>query len=168
MKYDVMIDGMRHSVELVRSAGFASYITARIDDREMVCDAAAISPGVYSILIGGHSLEVNVEDMPGGLRLRMGRREFQMEIRDPRAWRRGRGGSVELEGRQQIAAPMSGKVVRTLVTQGQTVEASQGILVVEAMKMQNEIRSPKSGIVEQLLVKEGQTVNSGEILAVIA
>jgi biotin carboxyl carrier protein len=61
---------------------------------------------------------------------------------------------------------MSGKIVRVLVTPGQQVEADQGLLVVEAMKMQNEIRSPKSGKVESL-AKEGQTVNGGEIVAVV-
>ena len=63
---------------------------------------------------------------------------------------------------------MAGKVVRLLVKAGETVEAGQGLLVVEAMKMQNEIRSTKSGIVERLLAKEGQPVNAGEVLAWIA
>src|SRR5258705_4794768 len=69
------------------------------------------------------------------------------------------------EARQQILAPMPGKIIRVLVQAGEKVEAGQGLLVVEAMKMQNEIRSPKSGTVERLLVKEGQPVNAGEILA---
>jgi biotin carboxyl carrier protein len=62
---------------------------------------------------------------------------------------------------------MPGKIVSVLAAQGQKVEAGQGLLVIEAMKMQNEIRSPKSGTVERLLAKEGQTVGAGEILAVI-
>ena len=60
---------------------------------------------------------------------------------------------------------MPGKIVRVLVEAGEKVEAGQGLLVVEAMKMQNEIRSPKSGTVERLLAKEGQPVNAGEVLA---
>jgi biotin carboxyl carrier protein len=60
---------------------------------------------------------------------------------------------------------MPGKIVRVLVRGGQKVEAGQGLIVVEAMKMQNEIRSPKTGTVERLLVKEGQPVNAGEVLA---
>jgi biotin carboxyl carrier protein len=60
---------------------------------------------------------------------------------------------------------MPGKVIRLLVQEGETVQAGQGLIVIEAMKMQNEIRSPKSGKVERLLAKEGQTVNVGEILA---
>jgi biotin carboxyl carrier protein len=168
MKYDLIIDGKRRSVEFNRPAEAASHVTLEIDGRAIRCDAVPISPGLYSILLDDRSFEVSVETAATALLIRAGNREFQVEIRDPRAWRRGRGGSVELEGRQQITAPMSGKVIRALVAQGETVEADQGILVVEAMKMQNEIRSPKSGTVEQLLVKEGQTVNSGELLAVIA
>ena len=63
---------------------------------------------------------------------------------------------------------MPGKVVRVLVAQGARVEAGQGLLVVEAMKMQNEVRSPKAGTLERLHVVEGQAVNAGEILAVVA
>jgi biotin carboxyl carrier protein len=60
---------------------------------------------------------------------------------------------------------MPGKVIRVLVQEGGQVEAGQGLLVVEAMKMQNEIRSPKNGVVERLHAKEGQTVNAGQVLA---
>ncbi len=63
---------------------------------------------------------------------------------------------------------MPGKIVRVLVKAGETVEAGQGILVVEAMKMQNEVRSPKSGTVERLLVSENQSVAAGDVLAVVA
>ena len=89
-----------------------------------------------------------------------------MEIFDPRSWRRRRGAGIELEGRQQLVAPMPGKIVRVLVAAGQQVSAGQGLLVIEAMKMQNEIRSPKSGTVEKL-AREGQTVNAGEVLAIV-
>ncbi len=74
----------------------------------------------------------------------------------------------EVEGRQQVTAPMPGKVIRILVQAGDRVEAGQGLLVVEAMKMQNEIRSPKSGIMERLHVKEGQPVNAGEVLCIVS
>ena len=84
---------------------------------------------------------------------------------DPRSWRGRRQGALEVEGRQEIVAPMPGKVIRLLVAAGDAVEAGQGLLVVDAMKMLNEIRSPKSGKVERLLAKEGQAVNAGEVLA---
>ena len=98
--------------------------------------------------------------------MRVDGREYQAEVTDPRSWRRARGAGVELEGRQQLIAPMPGKIVRVLTTVGQQVSAGEGLLVIEAMKMQNEIRAPKSGTVEKL-AREGQTVNAGEVLAVV-
>jgi biotin carboxyl carrier protein len=166
MKYDIDINGARRSVEIAPPLREGPRMTAVIDGRSVVADVARISPGVYSILLVGRSLEVTVEETTDGLLLHAAGREFQVEIGDPRAWRRGRGGSIELAGRQQVGAPMPGKIVRVLVAPGQQVEAGQGLLVIEAMKMQNEIRSPKSGTVE-VLVREGQTVNAGEILAVV-
>jgi len=141
-------------------------VTFTVDGRLVEADAAQISHDAYSVLIGGRSLEVTIEETPDGLLLRANSREFHLEIFDPRSWRRGRGAGIELEGRQQLIAPMPGKIVRVLVAAGQQVNAGQGLLVIEAMKMQNEIRSPKSGTVEKL-AKEGQTVNAGEILAVV-
>lgn len=138
------------------------------DGRAMEADVIEVAPNTYSVLVSGHAYEVRVEPAPGGLRIHTGAREFRAEIEDPRTWRGRSGGAVEAEGRQEVIAPMPGKVVRLLVTQGQKVEAGQGLLVVEAMKMQNEIRSPKSGIVERIVVAEGQTVNAGEPLAIVA
>ena len=131
-------------------------------------DAVEVSPGTYSVLIGGRNYEVHLSRRGTAVLATVGSHEFIVEIVDPRAWRRGRGGAIEAEGRQEILAPMPGKVVRILAGAGTKVEARQGVLVIEAMKMQNELRSPKSGTVEKLLVREGQTVDSGEVLAVIA
>jgi len=167
MKYDVLLNGARRSVELTRSAEEPSQLVATIDGQRVEADAAKSSPGVYSILLGGRSLEVRVEALVGGMLVRTAGREYRVEIVDLRSWRRSRSGRIDLAGRQQIVAPMAGKVVRVLVAPGQQVETGEGLLVVEAMKMQNEIRSPKTGTVERLLAKEGQAVNSGEILAVI-
>jgi biotin carboxyl carrier protein len=130
-------------------------------------DAVEVATGTYSVLINGHSYEVRVEPAHSGLHVHAGTHEFGVEIDDPRAWRRRRGGALEAEGRQELVAPMPGKVVRVLAQQGDDVEAGQGIFVVEAMKMQNEIRSPKKGKLERVLVTEGQVVNAGESLAVV-
>jgi len=166
MKYEIAIDGVRRGVEFTPQRNEASRATFTVDGRRVEADAVRISRGAYSVLIGGRSLEVTVEEAPDGLLLRANRREFHVEIFDPRSWRRGRGGGIDLEGRQQLFAPMPGKIVRVLVAAGQQVNAGQGLLVIEAMKMQNEICSPKSGTVEKL-AKEGQTVNAGEILAIV-
>jgi biotin carboxyl carrier protein len=130
-------------------------------------DAVQVATGTYSVLIGGHSFEVRVEPAHGGLRVHAGKQEYRIDIDDPRAWRRRRGGALEAEGRQEVVAPMPGKVVRVLAKQGDEVQAGQGLFVVEAMKMQNEIRSPKKGKLERLLVTEGQVVTAGEPLAVV-
>ncbi|MBZ5659786.1 MAG: acetyl-CoA carboxylase biotin carboxyl carrier protein subunit [Acidobacteriia bacterium] len=161
MRLDIRINGVKRSAEFDLARREVT-----IDGRKIVADAAEISPGTYSILLHGQSLEVTVEQSGNGWLLRTAGREFHLEIADPRSWRRGRAGSIELEGRQEIAAPMPGKIVRVLAAPGEKVEAGQGLLVIEAMKMQNEIRSPKSGTLERL-AREGHTVRAGEILAVV-
>ncbi len=167
MKYEIVINGARRSVEFTPQTDGAARVTFTVDGRLVEADAIRISRGAYSILLGGRSLEVTTEETSDGLLLRTNGREFQVEIFDPRSWRRGRGAGIELEGRRQLVAPMPGKIVRVLVAAGQQVTAGQGLLVIEAMKMQNEIRSHKSGTVEKL-AREGQTVNAGEILAIVS
>ncbi len=163
MKYEVCISGKTHIVELERNGeGWQ----ARLDDESGAADVVETAPNTFSILLSGRSHEVYVTPSSGAeLQLQTGGFEFNAEVIDPRSWRGRRHGGAEAEGRQQIVAPMPGKVVRLLVKAGDRVEAGQGLFVVEAMKMQNEIRSPKSGTVERVLVAEGQAVNSGEVLA---
>ena len=163
MKFEVCIDSHARTVELNRDA---DRWQISIDGRAVNADAVEIASGIFSILLNGKSYEVSVTPSPTGtLTLQTAHQEFVAEVIDPRAWRGRRHGTLEAEGRQQILAPMPGKIIRVLAQTGEKVEAGQGLLVVEAMKMQNEIRSPKSGTVERLLVKEGQPVNAGEILA---
>ncbi len=163
MKFEVAINNTRRVVELERDA---ERWRISLDGKVVDADAVEIAPNIFSILLDGKSYEIRVAPTAAGtLTLQTGRHEFTAEVTDPRAWRGRRHGALEAEGRQQILAPMPGKIVRVLVQAGEKVEAGQGLLVVEAMKMQNEIRSPKSGTVERLLVKEGQPVNAGEILA---
>jgi biotin carboxyl carrier protein len=81
--------------------------------------------------------------------------------------RRRRGGDVAAEGRQQIVAPMPGRVVRILVAPGDAVEAKQGLVVIEAMKMENELASPRAGTVTEVAVAEGTSVEAGRLLVVV-
>jgi biotin carboxyl carrier protein len=166
MKFEIIINGARRSVEFSAQRDGVSRVTFSVDGRPVEADAARISPGTYSILIDGRSFEVTAEETSRGLLLRTSGSEFQAEVIDPRSWQRGRGAGIELEGRQQLVAPMPGKIVRVLVAVGEKVDAGQGLLVIEAMKMQNEIRSPKAGSVERL-AHEGQTVKAGEVLAIV-
>jgi len=170
MRYEVKLSSStseekKRLVELERNA---SGWRVTLDGLVVAVDAAEVSPNTLSILLDGQSFEITVTLSPDGkLQLHTGTREFIAEVIDPRAWSGRRHSSVEAEGRQQIVAPMPGKVVRLLVKAGEHVEAGQGLLVVEAMKMQNEIRSPKSGTVERILAQEGQPVNAGEVLCVV-
>lgn len=166
MKYEIAINGARRIVEFITQANGSSRAAFTVDGRLVEADAVRISRGVYAVLLGGRSIEVTVEEKSDGLLLRTCGRELRVEIFDPRSWRRGRGAGIALEGRQQLVAPMPGKIVRVLVAAGQQVSAGQGLLVIEAMKMQNEVRSPKSGTVEKV-AREGQTVNAGEVLAIV-
>jgi biotin carboxyl carrier protein len=170
MKFEVQLassTGTRnHTVDLER-AGDLWRIT--LNGEPVDADVAEIAPNTLSILIRGESHEIRVARTSDGLlKIQTGLREFTAEVSDQRSWRGRRLGHVEVEGRQQITAPMAGKVVRVLVKSGEEVEMGQGLLVVEAMKMQNEIRSTKSGTVERLLAEEGQAINAGDTLVWIS
>ena len=101
---------------------------------------------------------------PTGLVVTIEGYRFEIEVRDPRRWRERRA-AAGTAGVQTIAAPMPGKVVRVLVAAGETVEAGQGLVVVEAMKMQNEMKALRAGKVLSLPAREGATVAAGEVLA---
>jgi biotin carboxyl carrier protein len=162
VKYEVLIGGKTRTVELTQQNGAWEIA---VDGKTVNADPVEVAPNTFSVLLSGESHQIRVAPRPDGtLTLHTGLAEYQAEVIDPRSWRGRRHGALEAEGRQQIAAPMPGKIVRLLVSEGDLVDAGQGLLVVEAMKMQNEIRSPKSGKVERLLAKEGQAVNAGEIL----
>ena len=162
MKYEVLLAGRTRVVEFTEQNG-AWKIS--LDGNALDANAVEVAPNIFSVLLNGDSHQIRIAPRPDGtLTLHTGLAEYHAEVTDPRSWRGRRHGAVEAEGRQQITAPMPGKVVRLLVKQGDRVEAGQGLLVVEAMKMQNEIRSPKSGKIEKLFAKEGQPVNAGEVL----
>jgi biotin carboxyl carrier protein len=163
VKFDVQIAGKTRIIELQRDS---DRWKISLDGAPLDADAVEISPNVFSVLLNGESYEVRLAAANDGkLTLQTRHHEFIAEVVDSRAWRGRRHGAMDAKGRQQIVAPMPGKVVRVLIKAGDKVEAGQGLLVVEAMKMQNEVRSPKTGTVERLLAKEGQPVNAGEILA---
>jgi biotin carboxyl carrier protein len=165
MRLEIQIGGRKRSVEIEREG---ARLRASIDGRVLAADVVSLADGTYSILIDGRAFEVRVRPGLRGLVVQAEGDEFPVEVLDPRAWRGKRSGAVEAEGRQEILAPMPGKVVRVLVNAGEAVEAGRGVVVVEAMKMQNEIRAAKTGKVERVLVREGQAVSAGEVLAVVA
>lgn len=163
MKYEVEIRGQQVSVELEQSG---PRIVARVGNRDYDLEFFSPEEGVYTFLDGDRVYEANVSSVDDtSLRVLIGSRVFATKIID----RKHRRSSVEhtIEGRQNLVAPMPGRVVRVLHSAGDEVAAGEGVIVVEAMKMQNEIKSPKSGRVVEVRVVEGATVNANQVLAVV-
>jgi biotin carboxyl carrier protein len=163
MTYDITVDGRNYRLDLNRADGRWS---CRLDGRDVEVDAVLARPDVLSLRIGNQAYEVKCERMAGETHLWVGSARFAAEIRDPRSLR-GRMRAVDDHGPRRLTAPMPGKIIRVLVRDGDEVEAGAGVLVVEAMKMQNEIKSPKKGRIQRILVSEGAAVNAGDVLAIV-
>jgi biotin carboxyl carrier protein len=154
MKRDLIVNGREETIELAPG----KFRLGDAAEREFSVETPA--PGVYSILLDGRSYDARVEN---GVVIVCGHR-FEIEVRDPRRWS-SKSAAGAHGGVQNVAAPMPGKVVRVLVALGDAVEAGQGIVVVEAMKMQNEMKAARAGKIASLTAKEGATVSAGEVLA---
>jgi biotin carboxyl carrier protein len=163
MTYDVTINDRNYRLELSREDNQWS---CRVDGQAVEVDAVQVRPDVLSLRIANLAYEVKCERVAGEFYLWVGGKRFATQIRDPRSLR-GRSRAADDQGPKKLTAPMPGKVVRILVTQGAAVEAGAGVLVVEAMKMQNEIKSPKKGTIQKIMVGEGTAVNSGDVLAIV-
>ena len=165
MKLLALIDGSEHVIE-IPSNGDSPEWNCRIGETELRADVRQVEPGIYSILLNGRSFEVQLESHGGRTYASVNGRRLALEIRDPRKMVRG-GGGIGVAGPQTIASPMPGKVVRLLVAEGDQVEAGHGLMIVEAMKMQNEIKSPKAGRVAAIHVSEGSAVGGGQAMMVV-
>ncbi len=163
MLYDVTIDGKNYRLELERAEGRWS---CRLDGREVEIDAVLARPDVLSLRIGNQAYEIKSERVGNDWHVWVGSARFACEVRDPRSLR-SRARAADDHGPRKLTAPMPGKVVRVLVREGDAVEAGAGVLVVEAMKMQNEIKSPKKGTIQRMLAAEGVAVNAGDVLAIV-
>jgi biotin carboxyl carrier protein len=164
MIYDVTVNGKDHRLELERAeAGWR----CRLDGREIQMDAVLARRDVLSVLISGKAHEIKRECTATDMHLWVGNVRYVVELRDPRSLRSRKGAAADGKGPRKLLAPMPGKVVRVLVREEQAVEAGQSILVVEAMKMQNEIKSPKKGTVKRIVTAEGANVNPGDVLAIV-
>lgn len=163
MKYEVEIQGRQVSIELEQRDG---RVQARVGPRHYDIEVVSPEEGVYTFLAGDRVYEARVwAPEPNSLSVTIGGHLFSTSIID----RKHRRSTSEhgIEGRQTLVAPMPGKVVRVLLVAGDEVTLGQGVVVVEAMKMQNEIKSPKAGRVIEVRVIEGATVNAKQVLAVV-
>ena len=164
MNHVAIIGQERVEVEL-RSTDLDA-VRARVGGRDYRIALREVAPGVFWTVRDGRSIELQVAAVDGGYDVRLGGRSLRVELLDRRAILAGRGGAGR-PGRREVRAPMPGRVVRLLVEEGAAVETGAGLVVVEAMKMQNEIRSAGPGVVERIAVAEGQAVDAGELLVVV-
>jgi biotin carboxyl carrier protein len=164
MIYEVTIADKTHLVELVRSG---STWLCKLDGHSFPLDAVAVQSNVLSVLIEGKSYEVKQEITGTDVNIIVGHERFTASVRDPRSLRSRRRSDAGGAGPQKISAPMPGKVVRILAQTGEKVEAGQGVVIIEAMKMQNELKSPKKGAVKRIHAAEGALVEAGQVLAEI-
>ena len=170
MILDAAVDGKVHRVEVAGSKG---RYTVTIDGRALEVDWRAAGSAFASLIVvrspemnSGRSYDVGLEARPGGFRVLVGSEDFAVELLEttraaPAAARRAAAGPARL------VAPMPGRIVRVLAEPGQTVEAGQGLVVMEAMKMENELRSPRAGRVAEVHARERQTVEMGALLVVV-
>ena len=164
MVYEIIVAGKPHRLELEKTAAGWQ---CRLDGQPVHIDAVIPRRDVLSLLVDGRAYEIKREQTATDLHLWVGSTRLPVELRDPRSLRSRQKAGGDERGPRRIVAPMPGRVVRLLVVEGCEVEAGQGIVVVEAMKMQNEIKSPKKGIVKRISATPGSAVNPGDVLAIV-
>jgi biotin carboxyl carrier protein len=159
----------RHEVAIAADGEGRFRIT--VGGRERTVDARQVEPGVWSLLEAGGGAQrlVEVEGRAPVLQLLLGALQLQVELADARRARAEArlGKAAATDGPQPVRAPMPGKVVKVLAQVGDAVKAGQGVVVVEAMKMENELRAPRDGKVMELQAREGQAVEAGQTLATV-
>ena len=167
MKLQAEINGEKHEVEINRDG---RNVTATVDGRRYELDVSEPEKEVLLVKNANKVSQVFVSPKAGKASefgVTIHGRHLDVEIIDPKRLRSAGDNQDHMDGRVEIKTAMPGKVVRILVESGAEVAKGDGIIVVEAMKMQNELKSPKDGKVKDIRAAEGQTVNAGDILVVI-
>lgn len=157
------LEGKQRRVELPSSAASGGKLQCAVDGRAIDVDVCAMEPGVLSLLIEGRQYRCVLD----GDAVVIGGRRHEFAIDDPRSLRGRRGAGEGAAGPRAVKAPMPGRVVRVLVREGDDVTEQQGVVVIEAMKMQNELKTPKAGRVVRVAVAVDATVGAGEVLIVV-
>lgn len=168
MKLIAELKQEEHQIDLKREG---ERVTALIDGRRYEIAVREVGRDAYLLISEGRVYECRVERnraQADSLQAHVGNQSYSLRLFDPKRLRGGQAaGAHGHEGSAQILAPMPGKIVRVLVERGAEVKAGDSIIVVEAMKMQNEMKAPRDGIVTEIHAASGETVNAGDVLAVI-
>jgi biotin carboxyl carrier protein len=167
MKLHAAIAGYQTDI-LIQDDG--ARVAAEIDGRSYTLEVRESGDSGYVLIADAAVFDCRVDDRPDSgkpLRVIVGTSEYSVTLIDPKRLQGTSGAVAHPDEAAHIVAPMPGKVVRLLASVGDQVEAGAGIVVVEAMKMQNEMKSPKAGRLTALRVEVGTTVNAGDVLAVV-
>jgi biotin carboxyl carrier protein len=167
MRYFAAIGGRERTVDIEAQEG--SRFRVAIDGGESrIIDAEHLEGHVVHMLVDGQSYEVDLEEDGDAFNILVDDALFRLEVLDERKHRlRNARGKFHVAGPQTIRAPMPGKVVKLLAVQGSEVAEGQGVVIIEAMKMENELRAPKAGRIAEVFVSEGQTVENRAALVSI-
>jgi biotin carboxyl carrier protein len=165
VRYEVEVNGRVRHVNVHRTDG---HFVVSVDDREWTVDAARVDAHTLSLLVGSSSQEITLapDATPGQLAVGIKGVPLSVTVNGRRRWG-GKDDGATGGGPQQLIAPMPGKIVRVLAKVGASVQPRQPLVVVEAMKMENELRATRSGVVTELLVQEGQSVDAGALLLIV-
>src|SRR5262245_11197726 len=165
MKIELDIDGQSVEMEFVFTD---DSVQLTFGGTTRVAQVSEPEPGIFTVIINDRVYRCALEKSPSGsIEVIVNGKRIPVAVRDKKHLRGQAGAGAGASGRVALSSPMPGKVVRVLLKTGDEVSAHQGVLIVEAMKMQNEVQSPKAGKIAEIKVAEGQTVNAGETLAVI-
>jgi len=166
MKLQAEIAGKTLDVDVKRDGGTLSAI---VENRSYDVEISEPEPNVFLLKHEGRIYEAFVPpgDESGETDIAVRGRRFSIRMIDPKRLRGAGADALGADGPAEIRTAMPGKVVRILVAVGEDVEKGQGIIVVEAMKMQNELKSPKIGTVKEIRVAVDSTVSSGDVLVTI-
>lgn len=161
MKLQAAIGDEKHEVEIKRDG---VNVVARVGDREYNLEASEVEPNVFLLKHDNRIYQIYVA--PNGF-VNVGKHQLEVTLTDPKRLRGANAAGASADGASEIKTAMPGKLVRVLVAAGAEIKQGEPVLVVEAMKMQNEMKSPKDGIVKEIRFTEGATVNAGDVLAII-
>ena len=165
MNYIAMIEEREVKVT-VTEGGVARYVI-RADGKEYLVDAHQVQDSVWSILYGAESFEVDVQGRDDAYEVLIGGDCYKFSLMNEQRRALIRAGGKGAAGKALVTSPMPGKVVKLLVAEGEEVQADQGVIVVEAMKMENELKSAVTGKVKEIFVQEGEVVESGAKLLLV-
>jgi len=166
MTFIATLGEQRYKVEIEETD--KSVYRVSVDGHEFLVDGKKTGRTNYSLIVDSRSFEIEVDHKGDEYRVLVDGRNYHVSLVDERRVRAGGGpAGGGLQGRQTVSVPMPGKVIAILVSEGDAVEKGQGLVIVEAMKMENEVRSPIAGAVKEIRVKQGDTVEGGTALVVV-